>query len=165
MNSSTGENVGDPETILRAEGERLSANLLRRFACECCRRIANLCPDSIYLKQLQIAEEYAARCSVDPTLPTVDAESDELYKRLYPGYGAPSAAALALSAVGEAAYTRSHLDAAINASSTAAMAVASAAGDAAPYGCYDDVHEAAYRSERQAQLELLRQLDPTHCGP
>ena len=69
---------------------------------------------------------------------------------------------LALSAAGEAAYTKSPLDAAINASATAAMAMATAAAVAADDGHYDAVHEATYRTERQAQSELLKQLA---CAP
>jgi len=164
MKQNESQNASDPEALLRAEGGRLNASLLRRFACECCRRVSHLCGDPIYLRLLEFAESRVSGSASHDQLTTLRSDATRLYDRLYPGYGSPSATVLALSAVGEAAFTESPLNAAINASTTAAMAAASAAAVAADDEKYDAVHDATYLTERQAQSELLRQLNSTHDG-
>jgi hypothetical protein len=165
MDRSEEENAYELETLLRAKRGQLAPGMLRRFASECCRRVSHLCLDPIYLRLLEFAGRRASGPPPQDQLAALRSEANLLYDRLYPGYGSPSATALALTAVGEAAFTESALDAAIGASSTAAEALASSAAAAVDDAQYDDVHEATYQNERQAQLELLRQLDPQLGGP
>ncbi len=156
MDRSEEQNVSDLEALLRGKGGQLAPDVLRRFACECCRRVSHLCSDPIYLRLLEFADERASGRPPHDQLTALRSDATRLYDTLYPGYGSPSATALALTAVGEAAFTESALDAAIGASSTAAEAMASSAAAAVDDAQYDDVHEATYRNERQVQLELLR---------
>jgi hypothetical protein len=164
MDRSEG-NTSDLEALLRGKGRQLAPGLLRRFACECCRRVSHLCSDPIYLRLLEFAGERASGPPLHDQLTALRSDATRLYDTLYPGYGSPSATALALTAVGEAAFTESALDAAIGASSTAAEAMATSAAAGVEDARYDEVHEATYRAERQAQLEWLRHLDPAHGEP
>ncbi|VTR97092.1 hypothetical protein [Tuwongella immobilis] len=161
MNQNESETVPDPESYIGVEGGRLNANLLRRFAAECCRRVSDLITDPIYLKLLEFAERRASNSPSQDQLTALRSEATRLYDTLYPGYGSPSAAALALTAVGEAAFTDSSADAAISASSTAAEARATAAAMAVDDDRYDDTHDETYADERQCQLAMLKRLDPT----
>jgi hypothetical protein len=112
--------------------------------------------EQTYFSMLELAERRASGSYEDHLPASMNEDFDRLYAKLYPGYGTPSAAALALSAIGEAAFTQSPLAAAINASSTAAMAAATAAAAEVSDDQYDSVHDAAFLLERQAQLQLLR---------
>jgi hypothetical protein len=147
----------DLESLLRDPDRRWTDELLRGFAAMCCGRVSRLCSESIYVRLLDLAEH---RAGVHPDeVAALRAESLQIYETLYRGYGAPSAAALALTAAGEAAFTESTVDAAINASATAAMALAAAVAASATSAEYDAVYEAAYRRERTAQLAWLADED------
>lgn len=152
----------DLEALLRAEAGQSAPGLLRRFACECCRRVSHLCGDAIYPRLLEFAGGRASGPPPDAQLAALRADAVRLYDALYPGYGSPSATVLALTAAGEAAFTESALDAAINASVAAAEALASSAAAAVDDARYDDVREATYRAERRAQLELLGKFVRVH---
>lgn len=153
--------ANDPELLLETLGEELDENQLRRFGCVCCRRVAELCPEPIFLKLLEFAEERAAgkKKGAAETSAKLQAEMDKVYDSLYPGYGSPSPAALALTAVGEVVFTVSALDAALNASSTAADAAAVAATEGVDDEEYDDVSEETYAAERAWQAEQLRRME------
>ena len=155
--------MSDPEALLRAKGTELSTMQLRRFSLICCRRIAYICNNPIYTKMLELIDEacqYHAGVITRDRLLELHPEYNRVYQELYPGYGTPKADTLALVAVGEAS-RESALDAAISASSTAAEAKASSAAAAVGDAQYDEVYEAAFQDERQAQFEVLRQLDPS----
>jgi catechol 2,3-dioxygenase-like lactoylglutathione lyase family enzyme len=141
--------MDDLEALLRTNELGWTENELRSFACQCCRRVSLLCQYSIFDRLLD------ANAHSDE----LRAESVQLYDSLYPGHGSPSAEALAHSAAGEAAFTKSAVDAAINASSMAAMAMATEAAEPVTVEKYDDAYDAAYRTEREAQMGLL-----TMCG-
>ena len=97
------------EALLSNEGSQIHVRLLRRFACECCKRVSHLFSDPIYVRMLQFAER---NVGVDPPDAELDAEYERLYNAMYQRFGTPSAAVLALVAVGEAARELA-LDAAI----------------------------------------------------
>jgi hypothetical protein len=158
MAEDKNENTFDPETLLQTNNASLDSTRLRRFACECCRRISFLCKDPAYQKLLEFADERISKSISMTQLTELRSEATRLYDKLYPGYGSPSATALALSAAGEAAFTESPLKSAINASQTAAMAVAVSAAATADDSSYDAVHETTYKSERKAQYELLMRM-------
>jgi hypothetical protein len=86
-------------------------------------------------------------------------EYDQLYHKLYPGYATPSAAVLALVAVGEGCRD-SALEASSSAASTAAEAMASFSAAPVDDTHYDEVHESTFRRERQTQFEILMHLLP-----
>jgi hypothetical protein len=148
----------DPETLLRQYGEFLSPAELRAFACTCCRRLLHWNQDPIFAKVMELAENRSIGMHTEAQLKAVGSESLELYDALYPGYGAPSPAALALSAAGEAAFTEVPLTAAIGAASTAAMAVAGRAAEKADDGSYDEVHDMEFARESEAQAQVLKAL-------
>ena|SRR3984957_3955282 len=133
------ENPLDPETLLQTNNASLDSTRLRRFACGCFRRITFLCKDPVYQKLLEFADERISKSISMTQLTELRSEATRLYDKLYPGYGSPSATALALSAVGEAAFTESPLQSAINASETAAMAFAVSAAATADDSSYDAV--------------------------
>lgn len=149
------DDSNDPELLLETLGDQLDENQLRQFGCVCCRRVAELCPEPVFLKLLEFAEGRAAGKKGEPPA-KLQSEMDKVYDALYPGYGSPSPAALALTAMGEVVFTASALDAALNASSTAADAAAVAAAEAVDEDEYDDVSEETYEAERTWQAEQLR---------
>ncbi|PQO28983.1 hypothetical protein [Blastopirellula marina] len=127
---------------------------LRQFACACCRRLLPMFPD-LDLEELLLFG--GSRGSGEPSreqAARLRSRFGEIYDSLYPGYGDPSAKVLALSAVGEAAFTDSPLNAAINALEFCADAIAKAAAE--PSAKYDDDYEAAYATERGVQAEMLQ---------
>ena len=149
----------DPEALLETLGEQLDENQLRQFGCVCCRRVAELCPDPIFLKLLEFAEARAAGKKKGEPPAKLQSEMDKVYDSLYPGYGSPSPAALALTAVGEVVFTESALDAALNASSTAADAAAVSAAEGVDDDEYDAMSEETYAVERTWQAEQLRKFE------
>jgi hypothetical protein len=148
----------DLEGFLQGANGVGSSRLLRHFACECSRRVAHLCGEPIYLRLLEFAEGRASGSVSGDQQTTLLADSAQLYDALHPGYGTPSATTLALAAAGEAAFTESPLAAAINASDFAALAKATSVAESADDAQYDAIHEAAYRAEREDQLNTLKQF-------
>jgi hypothetical protein len=138
--------------------------LLRRFACECSRRVLHICDDKVMPKLLAFAIKRISKKPAPKSLKRIGAESTRLYDSLYPGHSAPSAAVLALSAVGEAAFTESALTAATNAASFAADALGSFLASDADEELYDEVYSEAYNTERIAQIELLRDIKLKELG-
>lgn len=149
----------DLDVILREKCWHFAPGLFRRFACESCQRISHLFTDPICSSLLEFARGRVINPPSQHQLTSLRSESTQLYDQLYPGYGYPSAAALALAAVGEAAFTESDLEAAIGAASTAAQAKAASAAATVDDAQYNEVYQTSYLAERQAQLELLRALE------
>jgi hypothetical protein len=85
-------------------------------------------------------------------------ESDRLYDKLFPGDEAPSAKALALAAVGDAAFTADPLTTAIGASALAASAIATAAAEAAKPEKFDETYDLALERETAEQTQLLKEM-------
>jgi hypothetical protein len=85
-------------------------------------------------------------------------ESTRVYDREYDGRGAPNAKVLAITAIGEAAFTDSSIDAAIGACTTASEAVAKAAAEPSPDDQYDATYLGASEKEAAIQAQLLRQM-------
>src|SRR5215471_15998853 len=101
MKPSEEESTSDIEALLQGKGRQLASSLLRRFACECCRRVAHLCSDPIYVSLLEFVAARASGTSLHDELTALRSDAIRSYDALYPGYGSPSAAVLALTAVGE----------------------------------------------------------------
>ena len=156
MKRSEWLNPTEPDSLLQHASGLLDAGQLRMFACECCRRLLLRCANPFFLKVLAAAERRAAGIDNDLEIEAVRSEFSRLYDSLYPGYGSPSPAVLALSAFGEPAFTKDPLTAAKLASSTAAMAVAGWAAELADDSQYDVTHDAAYARESIAQAEMLK---------
>lgn len=148
------------EALLQAKAKQSAIGFLRSFACECSRRVSYLCTYPLVSKLLEFAEERELGSLDNNKLVAMRYDLTCLYDSLYPGYDSPSPVVLALSSVGEAAFTESALTAAVGASSFAADAIATSDGIAVNDDYqYDTVYEAAYQRERQAQLELFDRLE------
>ncbi|MFO0938533.1 MAG: hypothetical protein U0798_18670 [Gemmataceae bacterium] len=158
MNQNEGTNTSELAALLRGKNGHLSPEVLRCFACVCCKRVSRLCQDPLFLRLLEFAFGRASGEFLHDQLIALRSEASLLYDSLYPGYGTPSASALALTAVGEAAFTESALDAAISASSTSAEASATSATANVEDAEYDSVYGTTFQNEQQAQMEVLRQL-------
>src|SRR5207244_3394433 len=117
----------DPVSLLEKYRMELSDRQLRMMACFCSRRILRLIENSIFDELMSFAERRAQGNVTQDELELQRARSVPLYDAEYPGHGPPSARALAMSAVGEAAFTDSAFSAANSACAFASEAVAIAA--------------------------------------
>lgn len=145
----------DFEKQLRSVLERLSGEQPRSFGCDCCERIRSSFREPILEELISLGRLRIVRKIELNEFNLLRTKSSAVYDSVYPGYGDPSAFALAVSACGEVAFTDSPLDAAMNSSEFAAEAVAKKATLGARGSDYDSVYEAAYSSERLHQTSLL----------
>ena len=131
---------------------------LRSFACECCERLLAIWDDPALRGLISLARERIYRDVTQEELNAWLLRFDPVYDSYYPGYGDPSMPALCLAAAGEAIFTASPLDAAINAANFAAEAMAKNAASHGDDADYDQRFDEGYNSERDQQSELLTKL-------
>src|SRR5689334_7330980 len=156
MDRSEWSRSTDVDALLRFAATFAPGSELRCFACEVSRRVLPVYRDSRLHRIIEFAESRSSGSYSAAELEAVKAEATKLYDEVYPGYGSPSARALAVTAAGEAAFTEEPLKAAIAASATAALAVAGDKAEKADEKSYDAVHDDAYHAERSIHAEVLR---------
>jgi hypothetical protein len=112
----------------------------------------------VFLKVLQLAEDRAEGKHTVAQMNSVGEESDKLYDELFPGNEAPTAKALALAAVGDAAFTDDPITTAVETSGLAATAIATAAAELAANNQYDATFDETLERETVAQAEMLKEV-------
>lgn len=125
------------------------------FGWVCCWRLISVFPELNLKEILDFCEFRATGPRGQTPNPEFRRKFGRQYDKLYPGYGDPSPSALALSAVGELAFTESALDAAINALEFAAEAIAKRSASAVNDSDFDVAYDTAYAVERSIQFDLM----------
>src|SRR4051812_48199679 len=104
----------DIESRLRTAAQLVPGGHLRTFGCKCCERLLPLFSESVLQELLSLGQTRSVREVDANDIRELRLKSMKVFESLYPGYGDPSSASLAISAVGELAFTDSSLVAAIN---------------------------------------------------
>jgi len=143
------------EAEIRSLAEMVPANNLRLFGCECCQRLSIFCDELLIDELIEFGLSRGTGVLDKDLMQALRERAVDVYERLYPGYGSPSAKALAFSAAGEVAFTVSSLDAAISAAAFAVLAIATNAAAASIDSDYDSAFELACSSERKMQTSLI----------
>lgn len=146
----------DVEALIRFASQYVSSKELLAMAVVCCRELLPFIPGPIAQRLLEVARNRTEGTLSPEALKTARAESEVLYNQLYPGFGAPSVAALALTAIGELAFTRDEVQATVSALTTATEAKAVAAGLAASGALYDQAHDAEFKQESRRLANQIR---------
>ena len=150
--------TADVEKMLRHLANIIPVDNLRLFGCQCCRNITTTCKDDLFEELIDFGQSRSCGLLDTDRLALLRTKASNIYDRLYPGYGAPSAKALAFSAAGEVAFTESSLIAAINAAEFAAKTAGTVAAGTSSDIDFDLAFERAYASERAIQMQLLKRL-------
>jgi hypothetical protein len=156
MKKSAWDRCQDVEAMVRFASQHVSRKELLSLATDYCQEVLSLVPGQIALRLLEVARDRVKGADLADALKSVRTDSDALYQQLYPGYGAPSPAALALTALGELVFTQDETQAAVTALTTAAEAKAVAAGLAVSDVLYDQAHDAEIEQECRRQVDFIR---------